>query len=573
MPENQQQKLATSIVQITIDSNENIPAYSSPTNQQYPLTNATIPPQYLSQNIYENLHQYNILQQQQQTSTIHPTSFPSPSPMPKVLEAIQNLPQLTKEFESLSPHTQSTTLFHLLKRSNKNTLQLLNSLIIPILKRDFLASLPYELKLQVISYLDVQSLCTASRVSKTWQHIIDGDKNTWQRLLEKGGFDLPATHTTKAFKDHYKYQYTLQLNWKKGRFKRIEFQGHTDNIVTCLQFDEDKIVSGATDAMINIYDTNDPSQMYQLEGHGGGVWALQYVDNTLVSGSIDRTVRVWNMRERKCTHIFKGHTSTVRCLLIVMPVMVNGRLEPSQPLIVTGSRDFSIRVWNLPDVETEAEQYVGEGVNPWFKFLLVGHTNSVRSIAAHGNTLVSGSYDNTVVVWNLETGRMLHRMEGHTSNVYSVVIDPPRQQCMSGSMDSTIYIWDLITGECLHKLDGHSILVGLLGLTHQHLVSAAADKTLRVWGPDTGVCEHVLAGKHGHEGAITCFKHDDEKVISGSEGGLKMWDIKTGRFLYDLVSDVKGVWWVTFNKSKCVVAIHNQDKTSFQMLDFGVSPK
>ncbi|KAG1086888.1 hypothetical protein G6F42_020819 [Rhizopus arrhizus] len=253
--------------------------------------------------------------------------------------------------------------------------------------------------------------------------------------------------------------------------------------------------------------------------------------------------------------------------------MVNGKLEPSQPLIVTGSRDFSIRVWNLPDVETEAEQYVGEGANPWFKFLLVGHTNSVRSIAAHGNTLVSGSYDNTVVVWNLETGRLLHRMEGHTSNVYSVVIDPPRQQCMSGSMDSTIYIWDLVTGECLHKLDGHSILVGLLGLTRQHLVSAAADRTLRIWSPDTGVCEHVLAGKHGHEGAITCFKHDDEKVISGSEGGLKMWDIKTGRFLYDLVSDVKGVWWVTFNKSKCIVAIHNQDKTSFQMLDFGVPPK
>ncbi|KAG1094367.1 hypothetical protein G6F42_018767 [Rhizopus arrhizus] len=272
MPENQQKPTA-SIVQITIDSNENIPAYSSPKNQQYPLTNATIPPQYLSQNIYENLHQYNTLQQQQ-TCTNHQTSFPSPSSMPKVLEAIQSLPQLTKEFESSSPHTQSTTLFHLLKRSNKNALQLLNSLIIPILKRDFLASLPYELKLQVISYLDVQSLCTASRVSKTWQHIIDGDKNTWQRLLEKGGFDLPATHTTKAFKDHYKYQYTLQLNWKKGRFKRTEFQGHTDNIVTCLQFDEDKIVSGATDAMINIYDTNDPSQMYQLEGHGGGVWAL-----------------------------------------------------------------------------------------------------------------------------------------------------------------------------------------------------------------------------------------------------------------------------------------------------------
>ncbi|KAI8057541.1 WD40-repeat-containing domain protein [Gilbertella persicaria] len=491
----------------------------------------------------------------------------------KTIHAVEQLPHFVKAYDCLPPHIQSSTLFDLLQRSNKSTLQYVNSLVMPILKRDFLVSLPYELKIQVIGYLDVQSLCIASSVSKTWQLIIDGDKNTWYRLLQNDGFEIPATSlSAKQLKSHYRHQYTLKMNWKKGQFKRVEFEGHSNHIVTCLQFDQEKIVSGATDAMINIYDTQDPTSPYvQLQGHAGGVWALQYLNNTLVSGSIDRTVRVWNIKKRKCTHIFKGHTSTVRCLQIVEPVMIQGRLQPSQPLIVTGSRDFSIRVWTLPDVEEEQEEpFVAEGSSPWFKYLLIGHSHSVRSIAAHGNTLVSGSYDNTVAVWDLSTGRMVHRMEGHTSNVYSVVIDPIRQQCMSGSMDQVVYVWDLVTGECLHKLDGHSVLVGLLGLTPNHLVSASADRTLRVWDPTTGVCQHVLAGKHGHEGAITCFKHDEEKVISGSEGGLKMWDIKTGRYLYDLVTDVKGVWWVTFDKSKCVVAIHNRERTSFQLLDFDV---
>jgi WD40 repeat protein len=467
---------------------------------------------------------------------------------------------LTKEFEKLSPTLQSTTLFELLKRSKSDTLKFINQLIMPTLRRDFLSHLPHELKLQVISYLNVNILCIASRVCKKWRQLIEGDKNTWYRLLKQDGFSTQDIPGQLTFKEYYKRQYTLKTNWKKGKFKRTEFQGHKDFIVTCLQFDEEKIVTGATDSLINIYNTNDPSGPFdQLKGHVGGVWALQYIGNTLVSGSIDRTVRVWNINKRKCTHIFKGHTSTVRCLQIVEPVLVNGKLEPSQPLIVTGSRDFSIRVWNLPSVEhaeSEDETYIGEGsLNPWFKHLLIGHTLQVRSISAYGNTLISGSYDNTVAVWNLESGRMIHRMEGHTSNVYAVVIDPKRQQCMSGSMDSTVYIWDIITGECLHKLDGHSILVGLLGLTPNYLVSAAADRTLRIWNPNTGVCEHVLSGKHGHEGAITCFKHDDEKVISGSEGGLKMWDIKTGRHLYDLVTGVKGVWWVTFDKRRCIVAI------------------
>ncbi|KAI8365095.1 WD40-repeat-containing domain protein [Blakeslea trispora] len=491
------------------------------------------------------------------------------------LENIEQLPHLVKSYENLPSHIQTNILLDLLGRSNKSTLQFVNSLIVPVLKCDFLVSLPYELKLQVIGYLDVRSLCTASRVSKIWQLVIEGDKNTWLRLLQQDGFDLPdpcSNLSAKQLKLHYRRQYILKMNWRKGRFKRIEFEGHKDHIVTCLQFDEDKIVSGATDAMINIYDTKDPTAPYaQLQGHAGGVWALQYLKNTLVSGSIDRTVRVWDIQKRKCTHIFKGHTSTVRCLQIVEPVMVNGRLQPSQPLIVTGSRDFSIRVWTLPDVEQvrhDDEPFVGEGTNPWFKFLLVGHSNPVRSIAAHGNTLVSGSYDNTVAVWDLEKGRMIHRMEGHTSNVYSVVIDPIRQQCMSGSMDTTVYVWSLVTGECLHKLDGHSNLVGLLGLTSRHLVSASADRTLRVWDAVTGVCEYVLAGNHGHEGAITCFKHDEEKAISGSEGGLKMWDINTGRHMYDLVNNVEGVWWVAFDKSRCVVAIRGREGTSFQLLDF-----
>ncbi|KAI8059730.1 WD40-repeat-containing domain protein [Thamnidium elegans] len=548
-----------SIVQITLNTEPKRPFHHTSIPPKYPLLNEPLPEQTTASIMEEQVLSYM-------------NNSPSQDKQHHIMEAIQHLPSLAKEFEKLSPQLQTTTLFRLLQRSNASTLKYANAIITPILKRDFIACLPHELKLQVIGHLDIKTLCTASRVSKKWKSLIDGDKNTWFRLLKKDGFDLSSPTPKMSLKEHYKRQYTLKSNWKKGRFKRIEFEGHTEFIVTCLQFDEEKIVTGATDSMINIYNTNDPAgPMEQLQGHVGGVWALQYVGNTLVSGSIDRTVRVWNIKKRKCTHIFKGHTSTVRCLQIVEPVMVNGRLEPSQPLIVTGSRDFSIRVWNLPNVEEDSnEPYVGEASNPWFKFLLFGHTHSVRSIAAHGNTLVSGSYDNTVAVWDLETGRMLHRMEGHTSNVYAVVIDPIRQQCMSGSMDSTVYVWDIVTGECLHKLDGHSILVGLLGLTPNHLVSAAADKTLRVWNPNTGVCEHVLAGKHGHEGAITCFKHDDEKVISGSEGGLKMWDIKTGRHLYDLVTDVKGVWWVTFDKRRCIVAIRNHDETSFQMLDFGV---
>ncbi|RUP51715.1 WD40-repeat-containing domain protein [Jimgerdemannia flammicorona] len=388
-----------------------------------------------------------------------------------------------------------------------------------------------------------------------------------------------AEHPYKAI---YRRHHIIRQNWDRGDARHISFQGHGNNVVTCLQFDNDKILSGSDDHCINVYDTNTGEKRKTLEGHDGGVWALQYVGNTLVSGSTDRTVRVWDIERGVCTHVFLGHTSTVRCLQIVMPTNVNPDphgppiMEPEYPLIVTGSRDSTLKVWKLPDPAKDPPYLPDvpnspadhpQAYNPYFRHTLTGHTHSVRALAAVGNILVSGSYDNSIRVWNIWTGEPIHHMEGHTQKVYSVVLDPSRKRCMSGSMDSTVKIWSLEDGSCIGTLDGHSMLVGLLGLSNNYLVSAAADSSLRIWSATSGACQHVLMGHHG---AITCFQHDDRKVISGSDGGLKMWDIETGKLTRDLITNLNGVWRVAFDERRCVCAVRRNDATFFEVLDFGV---
>jgi F-box and WD-40 domain protein CDC4 len=457
-------------------------------------------------------------------------------------------------FDSIPSHLKSYLLYQLLKRSSTNTLQFINSVIMPILKRDFLSDLPLEIARRIISHLDAFSLSRASCVSKKWSSIIDADHRLWKSLLVKNGYSTIDPLLKQPVTNHYKKLYarhhTLKQNWIKGRAQEISFPGHDKFVVTCLQFDDDKIVSGADDSHVNIYSTATGRKRMTLEGHEGGVWALQYVDNTLVTGSTDRRVRVWDMETGKCTHIFTGHTSTIRCLLITKPIAPEMR-----PMIVTGSRDSTLRIWKLPDLRKSDERghyFNNNETNPYFVHTLVGHRDSVRAVASHGNIVVSGSYDQTVRIWDIETGRLVHLLEGHTQKVYSVVIDAERNRCMSGSMDSTVRIWDMKTGECIKRLEGHIVLVGLLGLTNQYLVSAAADSILRVWSPETGVCQHALTG---HGNSITCFQHDNFKVISGSEGGLKMWDIETGRFIRDLITDVDGVWRVAFDERRCIAAI------------------
>ncbi|CAN8098317.1 unnamed protein product [Discula destructiva] len=389
---------------------------------------------------------------------------------------------------------------------------------------------------------------------------------------------LASLRRLHLFKSLYRRHYMIRLSWTSGKVKpgHVAFAAHPRHVITCLQFDDDKIITGSDDTLIHVYDTQTGKLRKKLEGHEGGVWALQYEGNTLVSGSTDRSVRVWDIEKGLCSQVFYGHTSTVRCLQILMPTETGKKFNgapvmmPPNPLIITGSRDSQLRVWRLPEAGSRRYIQTGPPANdaecPYFVRILSGHTHSVRSIAAHGDTLVSGSYDATVRVWRISTGEALHVLHGHTQKVYSVVLDHKRNRCISGSMDSFVKIWDLDTGACLYTLEGHTLLVGLLDLRDERLVSAAADSTLRIWDPENGRCRNTLMA---HTGAITCFQHDGRKVISGSEKTVKMWDIASGDCIQDLLTDLGGVWQVKFDERRCVAAVQRDNLTYVEILDFG----
>ncbi|RMZ86597.1 hypothetical protein DV736_g6177, partial [Chaetothyriales sp. CBS 134916] len=391
---------------------------------------------------------------------------------------------------------------------------------------------------------------------------------------------LPGLRSLHLYKSLYRRHYLIRRNWmyEDTQPRHIAFRAHDTHVVTCLQFDTNKILTGSDDNNINVYNTKTGALRSRLIGHEGGVWALQYEENTLVSGSTDRSVRVWDIDKGEERQVFRGHTSTVRCLQIVLPVKVGEAADnkpimmPRQPLIITGSRDSTLRIWKLPRPEDptfiQSEADADADDCPWFLRTLTGHQHSVRAIAAHGDTLVSGSYDCTVRVWKISTGESVLTLRGHAQKVYSVVLDHARNRCISGSMDNMVRIWDLDTGALRYSLEGHSSLVGLIDLQCERLVSAAADSTLRIWDPESGSCKATLTA---HTGAITCFQHDGQKVISGSDRTLKLWDIRRGECVKDLLSDLSGVWQVRFDERRCVSAVQRDGVTFIEVLDFGAA--
>ncbi|KAH7914021.1 WD40-repeat-containing domain protein [Hygrophoropsis aurantiaca] len=553
--------------------------------------------------------------------TIWPSAPPSgaSSPQPHAplqpdlsLTALLTLPSLLSHFTNLPQQLQSHYLLTLLRHSPLPVLRTLHSVLTPTLARDFLTLLPPELVSQVLGFLPYSTLARASRVSKSWRAIIDSDPLLWRDLLKNtkiwfgGDTERNFAHSIYArrkleapsipqtlplphpYKTLFKSRHLTRLRWIQNENPRHHsFPAHGSSVVTCLLFSHGRIISASDDHSIHVYSPITGELLQALDGHEGGVWALAASKDTLVSGSTDRTVRIWNLATGKCTHIFGGHTSTVRCLAIVKPELIdieseNGTITrekwPKRSVIVTGSRDHSLRVWTLPrpgdpeyrcygadDTEADpADEDADE--NPYHRMHLEGHDHAVRALAARGRTLVSGSYDCTVRIWDIVTGDCKWILVGHTQKVYSVVLDITRNLACSGSMDGTVRVWNLRTGQCQHTLTGHTSLVGLLGLSPSHLVSAAADSTLRVWDPETGELQSTLAG---HTGAITCFQHDEFKVLSGSDGTLKMWNVRDGTVVRDLLTGISGVWQVVFEGRWCVAASNRNLATVLDVWDFG----
>jgi hypothetical protein len=88
--------------------------------------------------------------------------------------------------------------------------------------------------------------------------------------------------------------------------------------------------------------------------------------------------------------------------------------------------------------------------------ILRGHEGGVSSVAfsADGGRIVSGSYDNSVRLWDAASGAELACLSGHEETVTSVAFSADGGRIVSGSWDKSVRVWDAASGECLEVIDG-----------------------------------------------------------------------------------------------------------------------
>ncbi|CAI4401142.1 BCE_3a_G0027870.mRNA.1.CDS.1 [Saccharomyces cerevisiae] len=157
-----------------------------------------------------------------------------------------------------------------------------------------------------------------------------------------------------------------------------------------------------------------------------------------------------------------------------------------------------------------------------------GHMDGVLTLQFNYRLLFTGSYDSTIGIWDLFTGKLIRRLSGHSDGVKTLYFDD--RKLITGSLDKTIRVWNYITGECISTYRGHSDSVLSVDSYQKVIVSGSADKTVKVWHVESRTC-YTLRGHTEwvncvklHPKSFSCFSCSDDTTI-------RMWDIRTNSCL------------------------------------------
>jgi WD40 repeat protein len=243
----------------------------------------------------------------------------------------------------------------------------------------------------------------------------------------------------------------------------------------------------------------------------------------------------------QCLKTFSGHFGVVNRVTF----------SPDGETVASGSEDNTLKVWHLATGEL-IQSVISESQG--VKFAV---------ISPDGKKLASGSGDNSIQLWQLPTEKIQHTLIGHLDIVNQVAFSPDGQTLISGSQDGTIKLWNTSNGELLHTLRGHSAGVKTVIISHdgKFVVSGSEDKTIKIWHLGGGVLLHNLT-QHSQPINSLAISPDNQLLASGSnDNTIRVWDLATGKLMDILTGHSEAVRSVAFSPKGQNLASGSADRT------------
>lgn len=209
--------------------------------------------------------------------------------------------------------------------------------------------------------------------------------------------------------------------------------------------------------------------------------------------------------------------------------------------VLREGRIFVLDTWSVATGERVGTLPVGRDA--------VEHAGLVSAVAfaPSGQLLVSGSHDHSIRLWDLETKQCIGRLHGNPSEVWAVAFSHDGRTVLSGAKDGTVRLWPTNTTTRERLYEGNWTPVGF---SKDGRVLAAVDdrSTFVLLNLDTGEPEYSLQLVKAPFSRCTCVVSDDLRVVAHPlpEGGLRVWDLKSNES-FDLESHGKRTFWTAIS--------------------------
>ncbi|KAA3599341.1 MAG: hypothetical protein DWQ06_10530 [Calditrichaeota bacterium] len=191
--------------------------------------------------------------------------------------------------------------------------------------------------------------------------------------------------------------------------------------------------------------------------------------------------------------------------------------SPNQNKVLSASSDNTLRLWN---VET--------GLSFWSRT----HIDDVSSIAFNydGSVIASGGNDKFLKVWNESGTEMWSKL--HSSHVKQVAFSPDGSKIASGTSSGELKVWNVVDGALIWSENQTEEIISLeFSPTEDKLASASLDDTLKLWNVTTGLLH--WEEPHSNDVGSISFSPDGEKIVSvGKDFALKMWNVSNDSLLW-----------------------------------------
>lgn len=197
---------------------------------------------------------------------------------------------------------------------------------------------------------------------------------------------------------------------------------------------------------------------------------------------------------------------------------------------------------------------------------LTGHLSPVWTVAISpdGQTIASGSFDNTLKLWNLETGELINSSLGHSKPVLSVTFSPNGQILASASVDNTIKLWDFTNKSIIRTISGNLDSVVSISIAispdGESIACGSDDRTIKIWQLNSGKLLHSLKDLRGFNYVAIS---PDGKILAGgsSDDTIKIWHFHTGTLINTLIGHFRDVNALAFSPDGQLLASGSSDHT------------